>query len=261
MAVSFREGNWPQKNWREIHCWWKKSCTSWYCKYPIIYDGFHTSQVVIAGFLNHQPYSAPQQLGWPSGSYSFDASQPVTSDQMLDWKVKGRTRKSFEISRLPWRVSHGNVKVVSKKSACSLLWGFIRIHIKINIACVLKIVVSFTSMLQQNCELPWLQILSWLSLGNPKQLLVHFAICTPPEDMIQMQPASLGIRMQISLKPVTGCLLGHFPRKIDRSDINVQSFQLQNQIKNGRNTQKWTFASGNRQILCILTNLILTWSR
>ena len=24
--------------------------------YPIIYDGFYTSQVVIAGFLNHQQY-------------------------------------------------------------------------------------------------------------------------------------------------------------------------------------------------------------
>ena len=50
------------------YCWWKKSCTSWYGKNPIIYrvevgrgnpmpyDRFYTSQVVIAGFLNHQQY-------------------------------------------------------------------------------------------------------------------------------------------------------------------------------------------------------------
>ena len=37
------------------YCWWKKSCTSWYGKYPIICRDF-TSQVVIAGFLNHQQY-------------------------------------------------------------------------------------------------------------------------------------------------------------------------------------------------------------
>ena len=28
--------------------------TSLYLRYPVVYDGFHTCQVVIAGFLNHQ---------------------------------------------------------------------------------------------------------------------------------------------------------------------------------------------------------------
>lgn len=28
------------------HCWWKKSCTSWRAVYSIIYDRFHTSQVI-----------------------------------------------------------------------------------------------------------------------------------------------------------------------------------------------------------------------
>ena len=28
------------------YCWWKKSCTSWYGKYPNNFLGFHTSQVV-----------------------------------------------------------------------------------------------------------------------------------------------------------------------------------------------------------------------
>ena len=33
--------------WRVSYCWWKKSCTSWYGKYPIIYRSFYiTSQVV-----------------------------------------------------------------------------------------------------------------------------------------------------------------------------------------------------------------------
>ena len=72
-----------------------------------------------------------------------------------------------------------------------------------------------------------------------KTVTCPFQVCTAPEDMIQMQPASLGIKiLQMFLKPVTGCLLGHFPRRIDRSDVHFQSFQLQNQIKNGRNTQK-----------------------
>ena len=31
--------------YRQIYCWWTKSCSSWYGKYPIVYR-FYTSQVV-----------------------------------------------------------------------------------------------------------------------------------------------------------------------------------------------------------------------
>ena len=36
------------------YCWWKKSCTSWYGEYPIIYRVSYMSGG--AGFLNHQQY-------------------------------------------------------------------------------------------------------------------------------------------------------------------------------------------------------------
>ena len=38
------------------YCWWLKSCTSWYGESTIIYRVLAPSQVVIAGFLNHQQY-------------------------------------------------------------------------------------------------------------------------------------------------------------------------------------------------------------
>ena len=45
------------------YCWWKKSCTSWYDKYPIIYIGFHASPVVQD--FSHQQYESLQVLlGW-----------------------------------------------------------------------------------------------------------------------------------------------------------------------------------------------------
>ncbi len=40
------------------YCWWKKSCTSWYGKYLIIYRVLAPSQVVVLGFLNHQQYGS-----------------------------------------------------------------------------------------------------------------------------------------------------------------------------------------------------------
>ena len=51
-------GWWDKQNVVELVIWLmvQKSCTSWYGNYPIICRVLFTSQVVIAGFLNHQPY-------------------------------------------------------------------------------------------------------------------------------------------------------------------------------------------------------------
>ena len=47
----------PKRNFHIFHllifrsyCWWKKSCTSWYGKYPIICKVLAPSQLLIAGF-------------------------------------------------------------------------------------------------------------------------------------------------------------------------------------------------------------------
>ena len=53
--------------WRS-YGWWKKSCTSWYTKYLIIYKVVFPSQVVIAGFLNHQKHVSKQITAYPQNT-------------------------------------------------------------------------------------------------------------------------------------------------------------------------------------------------
>ena len=111
------------------YCWWKKSCTSWYGKHPIIYRVFcipsATQHVMLrnpvnngiftistgefTGFLNHYPstYSfgyhwltnlspkIPRQAG--SGSGAFFAANDAARNQYL-----GR-RPFFGELKLGWR--------------------------------------------------------------------------------------------------------------------------------------------------------------
>ena len=53
------------------YCWWFRNPANHLrlVAYPMIYDGFYTSQVVIPGFLNHQQYC--QSLGSPSSHWTF----------------------------------------------------------------------------------------------------------------------------------------------------------------------------------------------
>ena len=54
----------PCESWNEVKCcWWKRSCTSWYVKYPIIYKVLYIPGGCL-GFLNHQRYP----LGWRESS-------------------------------------------------------------------------------------------------------------------------------------------------------------------------------------------------
>ncbi len=43
--------NYQKSHWGLcMYGWWKKSCTGWYGKYPLIYEKFYTSQVVVWDF-------------------------------------------------------------------------------------------------------------------------------------------------------------------------------------------------------------------
>ena len=94
------------------HCWWKKSCTSWYVQvqYSII-SGFHTSQVV-QDFSHQQYHLVPEPEKSVDEDTKFLSAAGATHLLVFSRNGYGECPVIFWTRRLEQNPCHGNLQIL-----------------------------------------------------------------------------------------------------------------------------------------------------
>ena len=93
----------PSK-WYGTYCWWKKSCTSWYGKYPNNLQGFST----MSGgwewdFFHQQEVVLMMKVPTTNRNLSQHVAHP---SRMVNHTTKKKTHKVSNVQQNPWMTFH-----------------------------------------------------------------------------------------------------------------------------------------------------------
>ena len=100
------------------YCWWTKSCTSWYGKYPIVYRALYIQTVVAWDFVH-------QQYFFKIASWLTDLERRNISDTRIAWHKPKQVRLEFQNKTSPPPPTH-------KKKNNHISFNYILEHGRIN---------------------------------------------------------------------------------------------------------------------------------